>query len=80
MEQDQKPSESEENYIKYFLLAFSHTVDNAFKAKEKLDTVCFKTAQWDIIRHPFASQLNTCRDIAPICLKWRPEFGDQYYA
>lgn len=54
MEQHQKPSESKENCINYFLLAVTHTIDDAFKAKQKLKTVCFKTTGREIILHQFA--------------------------
>lgn len=48
MEQHQQP-ESKENYIQYFLLAYAHNMDDAFKAKQKLDTRCLKTVQWNIL-------------------------------
>lgn len=68
MEQHQKPSKSKENCINYFLLAVTHTIDDAFKAKQKLKTVWVRD---------YSAPVCLRQDITAIYLKKGTKFGDR---
>lgn len=55
-----------------------HTLFMPSKPGRRWTRKRFKSIPWDT-QQQLASQLNAHRDITPICSKWRPEFGDQYF-